>query len=256
MSNNPYVNTGKCIWCGRQEPDVSFETAAHIVPHSLGGSEIGCDICDDCNHVFGTSPKVHTPSIDLVFKEIFNAYKVFGHNLNEYTHKDFHSVYFSYWHSKHLIRINRNFNPVKITRQFKRGLYEVFLQKYHFVTGNGNHPMFDMVRKFARYDIGNPHVLYAFNNIILMPSDKNVLKIPMNKIIIDEIMEYGIYPFWMMGQIFYLEILPMAYNSKGQIFLRKEANKILIPALGNECIFEFSNIMQLDFLMKRFNSKK
>ena len=44
-----YIETGQCIWCGKKEPEVSFENKPHILPHSLGGDEIGFDICDDCN---------------------------------------------------------------------------------------------------------------------------------------------------------------------------------------------------------------
>lgn len=69
-----YIKTGLCIWCGRTEPEVSFENKPHILPHSLGGEEIGFDICDDCNAFFGTAT-LGKPSLDFVFKEIFNAYR-------------------------------------------------------------------------------------------------------------------------------------------------------------------------------------
>lgn len=45
-----YIKTGKCIWCGKEEPEATFYTEPHILPHSLGGLEIGFDICDECNH--------------------------------------------------------------------------------------------------------------------------------------------------------------------------------------------------------------
>lgn len=31
-----YVKTGKCIWCGKEMPEVRFTDAPHIVPHNLG----------------------------------------------------------------------------------------------------------------------------------------------------------------------------------------------------------------------------
>lgn len=253
--NSSYIKTGKCIWCGRQEPEVTFHTAPHIVPRSLGGKEIGFDVCDDCNHAFGSSPKAGMPSIDLAFKEIFNAFKIFGGELNTNTHKKYPSVFFNYWHSKHIIKINRNFDSTKITKQFKRGLYEVFLQKYHYVTGNGNHPMFQSIRDFARYGIGDLHVFYAFNNILLSPKDKSFLKILMNDKIIEEMMESGIYFFWMTGHIFFLEILPLAFKTKGSAYLQNKADTILFPALGDEQIIELTDVMQTDFLMQRFNNK-
>ena len=159
----------QCIWCGKTEPEVSFRAAPHIVPHNLGSDDIGFDVCDDCNHYFGTATR-GVPSCDLAFKEIFNAFWIFGHNLDENTHKRFSSVFFNYYHSKRTIKVRSNFNSRVITRQFKRSLYEVFLQKYHQVTGNGNHPMFEMVRQFARHNVGNPHVFYVFNTLV---SNKN-----------------------------------------------------------------------------------
>jgi len=221
----------------------------------LGGSEIGYDVCDECNHAFGSAPKVGMPSIDLAFKEIFDAFKTFGGKLSINTHNNYHSVFFNYWHSKHLIKIKRNFDSTKITKQFKRGLYEVFLQKYHYVTGNGNHPMFQSVRDFARYGIGNLHVFYAFNNILFRPKEEYFLEVLMNDKIIEDMMESGVYFFWMAGHVFFLEIFPLAFRTKGLAYLRKEANTILIPALGDEQIIELTDVMQTDFFMQRFHAK-
>ena len=116
MSRHKYINTGKCVWCGRTEADgATFYDKPHIVPHGLGGQEIGVDVCDDCNHYFGTAPRAGMPPIDLAFKEIFNAFMTFGHNLDENTYKHFRSVFFEYRHSKHAIRIKSNFNSHNIT---------------------------------------------------------------------------------------------------------------------------------------------
>ena len=248
-----YTTTGKCIWCGKEVPEASFNTEPHILPHSLGGSEIGWDVCDDCNHFFGTATR-GVPSIDLAFKEIFGAFKTFGNNLNEQTYKSFSSVFFQYRHSQRKVIIKNNFNSQAITRQFKRGLYEVFLQKYHAVTGNGNHPMFDMVRKYARYGIGNPHVYYAFNNVILTTAKDEKVVLHMSDKILEEMMHSGMYFFWLFGHMFFIEVLPIAYNTNGRSYLQQQANQWLIPATGNERIYEFNDVMQIDFLMERFNS--
>lgn len=248
-----YSKTGKCIWCGRKAPYVSFETAPHILPQSLGGNEIGTDICDDCNHYFGTAT-IGKPSIDITYKEIFNAFRVFSENLSANSHKKLSSIFFTYRHSKKRIYIKPNFRAHIITRQFKRSLFNVFLQKYHSVTGNGNHEMFDMVRKFARYDIGNPKVFYAFNNILLTTNDKDNPSLIICDNTIDEMFHSGLFSFWFLGHWFYLEIFPTAFNVNGKSYLRKQAETILLPAKGNECIFELTNIMQIDFLMQRFNS--
>lgn len=36
-----FKNTGRCIWCGKAEPDVTFKNKPHIVPDSVGGTELG-----------------------------------------------------------------------------------------------------------------------------------------------------------------------------------------------------------------------
>ena len=142
------INTGKCIWCGRTKDEAPFETIAHVLPRSMGGSETCVDVCDAYNHYFGTAAK-GKPNIDWVTKEIFTAFRVFGSNLHENSYKELKSKFFHYKHSTRTIHFNHVFNSRVVTDQFKKGLYEIFLQKYHNVTGNGNHPMFDMVRKYA-----------------------------------------------------------------------------------------------------------
>lgn len=253
MAKKTYTNTGVCIWCGKKSPEVSFYDKPHILPQSLGGEEIGLDICDDCNHYFGTAIQ-GKPSIDMVFKEIFNSYRFFCDNLTENSYKNFKSAFFSYRHNQRKVIIKNNFKSHIITRLFMRSLYNVFLQKYHSFTGDGNNPKFKMIRDFARYDIGNPKVLYAYNNIIFAPKDISNPCLIMSEKSIDDINNYGVYRFWCLGHIFYLEVLPLVFNIKGGQFLQEEANKILIPVSGNEGIFEFHDIMEIDFLMQRFNS--
>lgn len=60
----------------------------------------------------------------------------------------------------------------------------------------------------------------------------------------------------MLRNMYYLEIFPMAFNVNGISYLHKQAKEILIPAIGNEGIYEFDDIMQIDFLMQRFNKQR
>lgn len=253
-----YKKTGKCIWCGKEEPNVSFNTAPHILPHALGGQEVGFDVCDKCNHDFGTAPKgkYGVPSVDHAFKEIFGAIRFFTGNLNSESYKHFKSQVFSYYHKARKVKINNRFNSKAYTRQFKRGLYEVFLQKYHQVTCDANNPKFDVVRDFALKDLGNPHVYYAFNNVILAP-DKEYMDHPsliMSEKIINDMNTFGYFHFWIMGHSFYLKVFPTLTNVYGHIYLQNEANTFLINSKGNESIYEFDDISQIDFFMQRFNS--
>lgn len=251
-------NKQTCIWCGRNENDVSFNTVAHILPRALGGQETVEDVCDDCNHYFGTAPKGRqgVPCMDHAFKEIFNAIRMFSKNLTSESYKQFRSSYFTYHHSKHLIKIKNNFNSKFVTRQFKRALYEVFLQKYHLITGDGHNSMFHTIRNYARYDIGNPHVFYGFNNIILSP-DVNYMKhpyLPMSEKLREDITKYGMFDFWIMGHHFYLEVIPILANVHLNSYLQNQANNTIIRIKNNEGIYELNDVMQIDFLMQRFNS--
>ena len=52
-----YIRKGKCIFCGKASPEVTFFEKPHTTPHSLGSDRIGFDICDSCNHFFGEPDK-------------------------------------------------------------------------------------------------------------------------------------------------------------------------------------------------------
>lgn len=247
-----------CIWCGKSEPEVTFNNIAHILPRALGGQEEVKGVCDECNKYFGTAPKGKhgIPCMDHAFKEIFGAIRMFSKNLTSNSYKNFSSSYFTYRHSLQKIIIKKNFNSKVVTRQFKRALYEVFLQKYHHKTSDGHNPMFKMVRDFARYDKGNPHVFYGFNNIILSPGEDYMQHpyLPMSEKLCEDITKYGMFDFLMMGHHFYLEVVPLLANVHYNTYLQEQANNTIIRIRNNEGIYEFNDVMQIDFLMQRFNS--
>ena len=252
MTKNEYVKTGKCIWCGRSYPEVSFNTKPHIVPHNIGGDCIGFDVCDECNSYFGTSTKT-TPSTNIVVKEVFNTIQFFSKTLTPQSYKKYHSAYFRFDFSKNTLKLKQLLSVSTFTRQFKRSLYEVFLQKYHSITRKGNDNTFNYVRSFARYSdvITDLKVYYAYNKIILAPED-NYADLPMSETLLTDIDKYGFFSFWFKGHNFFLEIDPQKCNLTRKIYLQQQANKILIPVDGSERIYEITNIFQIDFLMNRF----
>ena len=87
-------------------------------------------------------------------------------------------------------------------------------------------------------------------NIIFEPKETDLLKLPMSSSILDNMMSSGIFEFWLSGHMFFLEVLPVAFESRGQAYLQRAAQKILIPAKGNERIFEFTDISQIDIFMQ------
>ena len=254
MYRSKYIHDGKCIWCGK-ESDGIFDSKPHILPKSLGGSEICVDVCDDCNHYFGT-PLKGLPAIDVVLREIFESYRLFGTNYYEEHKPPKKFTFFHYNHEKKRLKLKDPFREATITSQFKRGLYELFLQKYHATTFDGNNQRWDWVRSYARYGteriLIEPHVYYAFNNIVFHPSDENMNIVPMSDKLIEDALKYGVFHCILMGQNFYLEVLPHLFQQYGREYLQNEANTMLLPAKGDECIFEFTKIRQIDPFMTRF----
>lgn len=256
MHKNKYIHDGKCIWCGRGEPTVSFETKPHILPKALGGNEICLDVCDECNHYFGTAEK-RLPAIDTVTREIFESYRLFGTNYYENKNLPKKFTFFHYNLNSGRIKVKSSFRASTITFQFKRGLYELFLQKYHSITYKGNDPCWDWIRQYARYGtkyvLREPHVYYAYNNITFVPAEK-LNTVLMSDKLIDDALKYGVFHMHLMGQNFFLEVLPCMFQLRGKEYLRNEATKMVFNVKGNECLFELMNIIDIDPFMTRYNS--
>jgi HNH endonuclease len=65
-----------CIWCKKNETEVTFLRAAHIFPKSLGGERICKNVCDVCNSYFG-SKQSQSPSVEIALKEPLNISKTY-----------------------------------------------------------------------------------------------------------------------------------------------------------------------------------
>ena len=248
-----YTKTGICIWCGEKESDTTFNNAPHIIPQCLGGKEIGYDVCDECNSYFGTAQNGE-PNTNLVFKEIFSAIRAFSKTPTRNTYKNLSSVYFNFFYSRNQIKIKGAFSIPKITHQFKRSLYEVFLQMYHFHTSKGLDAEMNAVRDFARYNKGKLDVYYLFNNVILAPQDDELF-LSMSEPLLKEIADYGYFHFWFLGHSFLLEIIPTRALLSKDIYMQNMADKYIVPARGDEHIAELTDIRQIDFFMNRFGNK-
>lgn len=171
-----YVSVGSCIWCKRSKPECTFNEKSHTFSRSLGGKNIGVDICDECNHYFG-EPDLSTlphPTVEVCFKEIFGVIRyIIEISLQDKIslskpQKRLPSIYFDIYKSKRKIVLRNAFKmntPFLKTfiRQFKRGLYEVFLQEYHLKTGNGLDEDFNSIREFARFNKGDLPIYHIAN---------------------------------------------------------------------------------------------
>lgn len=168
----------KCIWCKRTESEISFDKEAHTVPKNLGGK----NVCDDCNHYFGTTTK-ELPAIEIVIKETFNISRaIFLHNEGELGKNrampKYSSEYFKVDFTKPKLslkpkyRFNSTFQQ-NLGRQMKRGIYKMFLEENERQFGTSHDSKFEFIKEFARRNIGNYPIFYfeRIHGIIMMSTD-------------------------------------------------------------------------------------
>ena len=226
-----YVRVGKCIWCGKGKPEVTFNDSPHTISRQLGSTNIGVDICDRCNQYFGSREQTskYLMSIEVAFKEIFNVSRFLMPDPSaQIQNSRLKSIYFEFYRSKSLLRIKNNFKFQRgflhnLTRQFKRGVYEAFLQEYHRETGLALEDKFDALRKFVRYDIGDLPLFFADNNgIYLLPENRDDVFFGFTTELLSMIDDYGFYQLWFFGHVLYLAVTPKANFSK-EIFLKNAA---------------------------------
>jgi len=264
MAKRKYIKKGQCIWCMKKEPDVAFNVVPHTISRQLGSINIGVDICDSCNHYFGKvdNTQKHSMSVELAFKEIMNVMRLLLKNdFNEKTYKTFKSIYFNYHHSKSIIKINNRFKlqPFfisSLTRQFKRGIYEVFLQEYHRVTENALDDKFNSIREFVRDDKGDLPLYFLENNGVYMVEENiDSPSFTFNENVISEINDYGFYTMMMFGNVFFLEVSSRAELTR-DMFLLKESKKLIGSGFIYSRLREMEYVTDIDFTLRSLHQKE
>jgi hypothetical protein len=258
MTIKKYIEKGTCIWCSKKGQEVTFYKEPHTFSKQLGAKMIGFDICDVCNYYFGTvDTNLKFPmSIELAFKEIMNLMRVLLKGLDENTHKQLKSTYFNYFHSKKTIQIKRNFkaNPYflySLTRQFKKDLYEVFLQEYHRETKNGLDERFNYLRNFVRYNKGDLPIYFLENNgVYLLEQDIDNLSFKFNENVKSEINDYGFYIMMIYSNVFYLEVTPRAELTR-EVFLSQHSRKLIGSGFIFKRLRELKTITDIDFTLRK-----
>lgn len=248
----------KCLWCGRNEPQVSFETDAHIVPQSIGGKVLSNNECDECNAYFGSHDN-GKPAIDTVFKEAFNLTRFrlldsTDQYFRVYNFPRFKSIYFN------VNRKNRSFNlkpafrvkdgfQATLCRQFKRGLFKVFLETYHEETCRGFRSEFDFIREFARYNFGDYPVFYFNRKHGAILTTQEFIKHPtlMKFDRTDVIMnQFSFYEFEIVSHMFSIPTLEFVKENKPKYI--KSVNERWANLFGS--ITELKYLTQIDLTMK------
>lgn len=183
------MSVRKCLWCLKEEGEVTFEKEAHIIPQSLKAKLLSENECDDCNMFFGnTNPydKDKKPAIDLVLKEslFVSRYRLLQ-PLDDVTYMDkkwrSNSTYFDINKKTNTLKIKprlklkKSFQK-KLGTQFKRGVYKIFLETHHLETNQGFNSQFDFMREYVRWhDAYNTNLpLLYFQNqsrVTISPKD-------------------------------------------------------------------------------------
>lgn len=263
MKVKKYIESGQCIWCLKKETEVSFNKKPHTISKQLGATQIGFDICDSCNFFFGTIDKMqkYPMSVELAFKEIMNIMRILLKNdLNATTYKNFKSVYFSYHHAISTIKIKSSFKlrPYfisSLTRQFKKGIYEVFLQEYHRSTKNGLDERFNSIRRFVRKDIGDLPLYFLDNNgVHFVEENIDSIRFDFNEDILSQINDFGFYTMLIYSNVFFIEVTPRSEFTR-EIFLKSESKKFI----GNGFIYsqlrKMEYITEIDFTLRKLYAK-
>ena len=253
-----YIKKGICIFCGNNALEETFFDRPHTTPRSLGSNRVGFDVCDRCNHFFGEPDKSMCPhlAVETCVKEIFGVIR-FMLNLEREGHENdqLKSIYFNFWRSKKTLQFKRSFggNPSfkrVFLKQFKRGLYELFLQEYHYQTENGLDERFDRVRKYARYGYGDLPVWHLQTRLLLVEEDLSVPKLMFNQHTIEEIDTYGFYQLFLWGFWFYLEVTPRSELTR-DVYLREQAKKMGVGGFVVTNMIELTDIDDIDYTLRQ-----
>jgi len=239
-----YTHTGRCIWCGKSSPQVSFKKRPHIVPDAVGGNEIGFDVCDECNEFFGISHNTNLPSPDQIFSALFNL-KRFSPNSNYVTDGSKHKQRWFTIEESGILHIPRFIISSSVIGDLlKRAFYEIFLQKYHRYTKDGNNCIFDSVVSYARYgcNAANIKVYYVKQKMWLLPAVHNKTFVPMSKKHIKDMNGTGFFRFYFLGYIFYLEIFKSKCDKSRDSYFHSHLRK---NSFFWDEIVEFNTLNQL-----------
>lgn len=205
-----------CIWCKSAEPAANFFRPAHIFPQSLGGQRTCKLVCDSCNSYFG-SKQPGLPSVEIALKEPLNISKFIL--LSQGSKKErlprFKSEYFDFDTKRKLVQPRFKYRLLSefqttFTKQFKRGIYKVFLEERSESIGDAFDPQFDFIREFARYGIGDYPVFYCRPSFPAVAVSTEDLKNPMIRFTdySESIMkQFGFYSYYFMSHTIAMPVI-------------------------------------------------
>ncbi len=161
----------RCIWCLKEENEVTFNKKAHTIPKSLGGQRYNKFVCDSCNEYFGATSKKYNYSIEEALKETFclSRQRFLIKEKNKRQIGIFKSKFFDIKERNGKVRLaikpsfrfNAEFQK-ELCRNFKKGLLKMWFEEFDRQTKHVNSydEKYQSIRNFARFDIGDFPILY------------------------------------------------------------------------------------------------
>ncbi|HWB63753.1 MAG TPA: HNH endonuclease [Chitinophagales bacterium] len=164
----------KCIWCLEEPPYVTFNKEAHTFPQSLGGKNICKNVCDNCNHFFGNRTK-EAPSIEAIFKEALNISKyILLKQVGQQPRIRHKSEFFEIDWKHNRIKTKFQYRHKKAFqenagRQFRRGMFKVFLEERERQVGDALNERYDYIREFSRYNLSDYPIFFLKPHFKALP---------------------------------------------------------------------------------------
>lgn len=247
----------KCIWCSKEENVISFKKQAHTIPQSLGGKNVCKNVCDACNYYFGTRT-AGMPSVEIVLKEVLHLSQcILLRSTNEIIRHKSEFFDINKKTQKVTAKIKYSVRPSfqdMIVRQFKRGMYKVFLEERERQCGDAHTDRFNFIREFARYNLGDYPLFYAkpFNGVVMFSSpDAKNPEVRFSEYALEIDKEFRIFEFILLGH----NILIPTSKSYALNFAKFKQEAKTRPMLMGTEISEIKSINDLDITFQRLNSK-
>lgn len=115
---------------------------------------------------------------------------------------------------------------------------------------------YDSIRRFVRYDIGNPPLYFLDNNGVHLVEeniDNISLHFPAN--VLSQIDDFGFYTMLIYSNVFFLEVTPRSELTR-EVFLKKESQKLIGTGFIYTQLRVLEYITDMDFTLRRLYGKK
>jgi hypothetical protein len=218
----------------KSEDDTSFEKEAHIIPQSLGASDIFENECDKCNEFFGIYSRYNNvPAIDVVIKECFLFTRnilmnILGKSQGIKNQKTRRSEFFNLNYENGTIKLKPKFllnhgYQDSLAKQLKKGIFKIAIEYAHQQNIiNAYSESFDFIRDYVLKDIGTYPVYYQRRKFGAILSSFDYLKNPSVGILTESDEYVNQYKYLVFEILHNRFIIPLSqFEFSKDIFIKK-----------------------------------